>query len=476
MFCRVVDTKSQTHTTVTFPGYISQGHERLLGMQNSVTHAELYGDVEQNAAVEIVHLPYEGQNIGKELFEKYIGSIPLWRCKTESGAVTQPFYPITESKPLEMIVPRTYYGAWRWWWDMAYLRYEIVYSDVVDGKRHWRIAVTVKWSTPQTQPVTDPEWTRTHLATYDWYEEGSTVPIRRIDSQAWLHDLRAKLDNPRFWQDMMWRMSHYPVFPDTALVANVLKDLKTLDINTITAVQGLATLARDIRELVAAAEGHVNVKWLVSTYLYMKYGFENSTRDVIDLTEFYLREINALYAKKSAWQTSHASDGVQFMPRDGSMLLSFKEGYETTTLTVYVKTLDEGLAKVTRSMMDLDVFPELGNIWDIIPFSFVVDWFVPVQEFLDAVDANTYRATLKVGACLSSYSYTFKGLDVARLLPGMDENAIGHVDARYYVRTVQSFIPDPAPELRSPTTFNQWLPAGALIAQGAMNRHKNSTP
>jgi hypothetical protein len=259
---------------------------------------------------------------------------------------------------------------------------------------------------------------------------------------------------------------HHSAVPANDLVTDCIKDLKQLDINTVTAVQGLVNCWKDIKSLIASANGHVSAKWLTSVYLQMKYGFSNTVRDAIDIMKYLREESKRLLSKYSNRQITHASGGMQ-IPYDG-VGFYFLDGYEVTTLTVCCSTMDHGLAQVCRAAMDIDVFPELGNIWDVIPFSFVVDWFVPFGDLFDAIDANTYKSTLSVHYCTISQNYVFHGANVGEWLPNLGGTFQGTADVRLYSRQVTHSIPSPSLELHTPTGFTQWIPAGALIAQGAM--------
>lgn len=55
--------------------------------------------------------------------------------------------------------------------------------------------------------------------------------------------------------------------------------------------------------------------------------------------------------------------------------------------TVYLTPRDEnGLMSMIRTLYEWDAYLSLENAWDLIPFSFVVDWFVNVGDILDSCD------------------------------------------------------------------------------------------
>jgi hypothetical protein len=261
------------------------------------------------------------------------------------------------------------------------------------------------------------------------------------------------------------RLSRFPVYPEAGLVTSLMKDLQSLNINTVTAVQGFLNFYRDIKALVDAAEGHVSVKWLNNVYLQMKYGTANTFRDAAEVVAFLREELRRMAFSYENWQKTHAADGI-IHPR-GLTGLTYDNSYEVTHATVTAGVMDDTLAKLAKASLDIDVFPELGNIWDVIPFSFVVDWFLPVGEILDAIDANTYRSTLRVKSFTWSYKHIVTGVPFGELLRGFD-NLTARIDVCLYRRYSSKMIPYPEPQLRLPQEFTQWLPAGALIAQGVL--------
>jgi hypothetical protein len=196
----------------------------------------------------------------------------------------------------------------------------------------------------------------------------------------------------------------------------------------------------------------------------MKYGFSNTVRDAIDLLKFARDSVKSLTNKYADRQISKSSQGRSINP--DTMPFNFMDGHEVTTLTVACHTLDDAFARVVRGLMDIDVFPELGNIWDVVPYSFVIDWFIPFGDLFDAIDANTYRSTLQCYYTTVSYNYEFTGVALEDWFPVLQGQVIvGNVDVRYYNRKVLSEIPTPSFSLHVPAGFTQWIPAGSLLFQ-----------
>lgn len=54
----------------------------------------------------------------------------------------------------------------------------------------------------------------------------------------------------------------------------------------------------------------------------------------------------------------------------------------------------EGLCKMTKFCYEMGLLPSAAVCYDFIPFSFVVDWFFPVQDALEVYDRNAYMGPL----------------------------------------------------------------------------------
>lgn len=73
---------------------------------------------------------------------------------------------------------------------------------------------------------------------------------------------------------------------------------------------------------------------------------------------------------------------------------------------------------VLNFLRQIDLYPTAVNIWDAIPYSFVVDWFIPVEELLEQVDVweqlswldiSSYTKSLKA-TCTASFHLQNYGL------------------------------------------------------------------
>jgi hypothetical protein len=96
------------------------------------------------------------------------------------------------------------------------------------------------------------------------------------------------------------------------------------------------------------------------------------------------------------------------------------------------------LMSLVRKAYEIDLYPSLQNVWDLIPLSFVVDWFVNVSKIFEDVDRlvqsryynvncvlNTVKAS-STGTVLEGLSYSFYERHLASSLSlGMSSIELG---------------------------------------------------
>jgi hypothetical protein len=63
---------------------------------------------------------------------------------------------------------------------------------------------------------------------------------------------------------------------------------------------------------------------------------------------------------------------------------------------------DNALMRQIRKAYEWDYYPTLGNVWDMIPLSFVVDWFVNVSDIFESVDRMVQARYYDVASILQS--------------------------------------------------------------------------
>lgn len=140
----------------------------------------------------------------------------------------------------------------------------------------------------------------------------------------------------------------------------------------------------------------------------------------------------------------------------------------TTTLEQRIKLAiendDSSLLDLISRIDSAGFLPTFENLWDLIPYSFVLDWFVDVGGFLERVDSRLRLMRQRIRyVTMSRKVSTVHTIEATKALP-----IFGTIQKVQYQRwtTDQCPVP-PLFSANTPTVSNHWLEAGALITQRA---------
>jgi hypothetical protein len=169
-------------------------------------------------------------------------------------------------------------------------------------------------------------------------------------------------------------------------------------------------------------------------------------------------------------KVSHPNHGEVLIPPSVRYVLVVRPvvRYETA----FFQTLDYFLAKYATSPASL--------IWEKIPFSFIVDWFVDLRGTLRAIDKSVGYSPYEIISFTRSYSYALKTYverihrspcDGTQLL----HMSMGNVEYRHYERSVVSSAPI-GPVLRPRFGKSQAGISAALISQKLSTMGANLVP
>lgn len=131
------------------------------------------------------------------------------------------------------------------------------------------------------------------------------------------------------------------------------------------------------------------------------------------------------------------------------------------------------------SSIPVDVWSLARNVWELIPYSFVVDWFANVSGKLNDLEDIAYAQRMNVKYCEESICLDRTGLSkfiltsLQALFPGfrISGSVYSRVYERQYRRTVRSDI-----TMRNITgrSFDHWWEAGALITVAVSGKGRKS--
>lgn len=134
------------------------------------------------------------------------------------------------------------------------------------------------------------------------------------------------------------------------------------------------------------------LKTSASIYLGNHYGTRLSAMDSVEIASALHRCNEMLYDR----QTMSAVDSSEYF-LDGSNTHYTAERRVKATISS-LSDQDRSLVVATDNLVrrayEADILPTWSNIWDLVPYSFVVDWFIPIGNHLEDVETGHYLATL----------------------------------------------------------------------------------
>lgn len=247
------------------------------------------------------------------------------------------------------------------------------------------------------------------------------------------------------------------------LADSSIQNARALDINTLAYAADFLKLKNSVKTILSLLRGKFEPKDLASAWLEFKYGLRLTFADSKELGKAIGAAITK-HKNKKFYSVCRAMDSSEFIisksPLKGSMV-SDKYNYK-----VYYQPIDDAFLSLIRKMMNWDVGPTLQNIWDIIPFSFVIDWFVDFERTLNRIDANTYVNTLRVLGTIKTRKSTISSIP-ATCLMSQDDRTIwsGDLTLDIYKRNLQEGLDLPLFRSGSPEAFRNHAELLAIIVQ-----------
>lgn len=288
---------------------------------------------------------------------------------------------------------------------------------------------------------------------FDWYPN-SPQPSDLLGvetfrtSQAAIDSLIDRYDNPTQAGPMYWG----------SLCERAAASVRSLDLNGLAFLKDSIDLTKAIYhfidkgpiisggEVVSRLGTRISslrhaARQSASTYLGYHYGTRLMVKDLTEV-DLALAELKSqaknLFQRASASEEAilstapiaYLSGPLTWTRRVNATLRSFSDPL-LHTVEGTKAALDQLKDRVMRAGYELDLLPSLSNIWDLIPFSFVVDWFLPIGDRLATLETKGYMSTLPL--ILVCYTQIFE-FDTAYTHPLPDWECSGRLHHRIYVR------------------------------------------
>lgn len=112
-----------------------------------------------------------------------------------------------------------------------------------------------------------------------------------------------------------------------------------------------------------------------------------------------------LHAKNTGMRKAHGKFSVKC---PSGYLAGFEDAWVTARSTVwYELDLDTSVA-YALAVKSMGLLPSLQYVWDLLPLSFVADWFLHVSDKLGALDTQAQMFVMRVSHCTHSVSCNWK--------------------------------------------------------------------
>ena len=262
-------------------------------------------------------------------------------------------------------------------------------------------------------------------------------------------DMKRQIDSliGTIFQGKEFPVKDYP-YGDLAMRA-----LNQVDSNHTNMIEFLRDL-RHPAKMIPKLRNLRSLKGLSSTYLGVKYGILPTVNDLQTIVKAF--KARAPYLDKNGFRTYSAGETTALTIDN---IVYTKIQY----LKVALENEDDEFKLLIERLENMGIFPDFEKIWDIVPYSFVIDWFVDVGKMLKRVDTNLRILRLNIRYVTMSRKTTVRGVSTAESL---QTPFIGSIDWTKYHRWVSDQCPGPTLSLTTPSQpFNHWLDAGALIIQ-----------
>lgn len=233
-----------------------------------------------------------------------------------------------------------------------------------------------------------------------------------------------------------------------------LDNIRYLSINSLAFIEDLMKLKETLVPIIRLVRRPLDPKAWANLWLSYRYGLRLTIHDALQIRDAY-----DAYCKRK--RSDRPFSTVRSRLSDD---ISAGEGYKSTVhQKVYYRSTVNAIEDFILLCRRWDLYPSWENIWDLIPLSFVVDWFIDVTTFLTKFDKRNDLDRLPVEYVLYS-SKTTSGSGV----PEVRRHLFLQLSVKHYRRWRELNLPSPVkpPERhRDPNVPFRILDGISLVVQ-----------
>jgi len=213
---------------------------------------------------------------------------------------------------------------------------------------------------------------------------------------------------------------------------------------------------KDVTSLVPKLKNFWQLKTMADNYLSINYGVLPTIDDIKKI----VRAVQGIkpYLDRNGFQVVTAVHNATASKANVTFKLEQR-------IKVAIDKEDEGLLALINQVDSMGFLLTMENLWDLIPYSFVIDWFLDIGGLLARFD--TQLRIMRLGVRYSTLSW--KRTTTIVLSPTPSLPYLGTIDLVQYHRWVVGHCPEPPLSLQTQEDFNHWIEAAALIIQRSKN-------
>lgn len=264
------------------------------------------------------------------------------------------------------------------------------------------------------------------------------------------------------WKQITSRLARQYVLPNPTavygdLVRRCANDAKVIPTNSIELIAELANIVNSVKAVAELTQGRIDANKIASGWLSYKYGLRLTYHDLQTVRDGVLRKIGEVDAQTRRTRARETFSIPSWDVRKGHLDIIYN--YKI----FHAKHSDDWRDGV-RTWFDSGLFPSLTNAWDLIPLSFVMDWFAHIESYLDAADANTYWSLYRIKGVTYSEKRIYH--DVGWLFSDAGFTLSGQIDAVIYDRQLRSTVHKPQFFDSTPQDFRNYAEFTSLFVLG----------
>jgi len=226
-------------------------------------------------------------------------------------------------------------------------------------------------------------------------------------------------------------------------------------------IGGLEEVAKSVRHPGKLLQAIGNLR------LSTKWGIPLTVKDAREIADVFTDDL--VYGRRrDRWQSQRVQSTKDDIHAFGRGVLRGTSIDYVIGLKAIVAKQDSRAKQMLSTAFDYNLL-SLSNIWDMVPYSFVVDWFTNVSERIELIDATLYKDTfLDVRGSVVTRKFTFplSATVLERLLDiPVKESTL---ECTLFSRTISEDLPWPTlqdKEISSNLGYVQYLDGATLILQ-----------